>query len=98
MNSLERHHHPGIAERLGRWSSEHRAKAILLWIALLLVAVVAAGSGAKMLSNAGESSGDSAKAERLLENGGRPAGGGAGAPAGPRHRQYRLGGRALGST
>jgi putative drug exporter of the RND superfamily len=70
MNSLERHHHPGIAERLGRWSSEHRAKAILLWIALLLVAVVAAGSGAKMLSNAGESSGDSAKAERLLENGG----------------------------
>jgi uncharacterized membrane protein YdfJ with MMPL/SSD domain len=70
MNSLKRHHHPGIAERLGRWSSEHRAKAILLWIALLLVAVVAAGSGAKMLSNAGESSGDSAKAERLLENGG----------------------------
>jgi uncharacterized membrane protein YdfJ with MMPL/SSD domain len=70
MNSLKRQHHAGIAERLGRWSSEHRAKAIILWIALLLVAVVAAGSGAKMLSNAGESSGDSAKAERLLENGG----------------------------
>jgi RND superfamily putative drug exporter len=70
MNSLKRHSHPGIAERLGRWSSEHRAKAILFWIALLLVAVVATGSGAKMLSNAGESSGDSAKAERLLESGG----------------------------
>ncbi len=70
MNSLNGHHHPGIAERLGRWSSEHRAKAILFWIALLLVAVVAASSGAKMLSNAGESSGDSAKAERLLESGG----------------------------
>jgi putative drug exporter of the RND superfamily len=70
MNSLKRQHDAGIAERLGRWSSENRTKAIILWIALLLVAVVAAGSGAKMLSNAGESSGDSAKAERLLENGG----------------------------
>jgi putative drug exporter of the RND superfamily len=70
MTSLNQHHNPGIAERLGRWSSEHRAKAILFWIALLLVAVVAAGSGSKMLSNAGESSGDSAKAERLLESGG----------------------------
>jgi len=70
MNSLKRQHHSGIAERLGRWSSQHRAKAILLWVALLVAAVVAAGGGAKMLSNAGESSGDSAKAERLLENGG----------------------------
>ncbi len=70
MNSLKRHHQAGIAERLGRWSSEHRAKAIILWLALLLVAVVAGSSGAKMLSTSGESSGDSAKAERLLENGG----------------------------
>ncbi len=41
----------GLAGRLGRWSSEHRAKAILGWIVLLLVAVVAAGAGAKLLSN-----------------------------------------------
>ena len=67
MNSFNRHHRPGIAERLGSWSSQHRKKAIFLWIALLLVAVLASG-GAKMLSDAGESSGDSAKAERLLEN------------------------------
>jgi putative drug exporter of the RND superfamily len=65
-----------LAGRLGTWSSEHRAKAILLWIALLLVALVAAGTGAKLLSNSGESAGDSAKAERLLEHGGfkQPAG------------------------
>jgi uncharacterized membrane protein YdfJ with MMPL/SSD domain len=60
----------GLAGRLGRWSSEHRAKAILGWIVLLLVAVVAAGAGAKLLSNSGESAGQSAKAERLLEHGG----------------------------
>jgi putative drug exporter of the RND superfamily len=70
MNSSKRHDHAGIAERLGRWSSEHRAKAIVLWLALLLVAVVAGSVGAKMLSTSGESSGDSARAERLLENGG----------------------------
>jgi uncharacterized membrane protein YdfJ with MMPL/SSD domain len=60
----------GIAARLGRWSSEHRAKAILAWIALLLVALAAAGVGAKTLSPSGESTGESAKAERLLEHGG----------------------------
>jgi uncharacterized membrane protein YdfJ with MMPL/SSD domain len=60
----------GIAARLGRWSSEHRAKAILAWIALLLVALATAGVGAKTLSPSGESTGESAKAERLLEHGG----------------------------
>jgi uncharacterized membrane protein YdfJ with MMPL/SSD domain len=70
MYSVRRQHHVGIAQRLGRWSSEHPARAIFVWIALLLVAFIAAGSGAKMLSNSGESSGDSAKAEHLLENGG----------------------------
>ncbi len=60
----------GIATRLGRWSSEHRAKAIFAWIALLLVALAAASVGAKTLSPSGESAGESAKAERLLEHGG----------------------------
>jgi uncharacterized membrane protein YdfJ with MMPL/SSD domain len=70
---MNRTHHPhsdGIAARLGRWSAEHRAKAILAWIALLLAALAAAGVGAKTLSPSGESTGDSAKAERLLEHGG----------------------------
>jgi RND superfamily putative drug exporter len=59
----------GLAERLGRWGSQHRRKAILLWVVLLVFAILVSG-GAKMLSNAGESSGDSAKAERLLDSGG----------------------------
>jgi putative drug exporter of the RND superfamily len=70
MNWTHNPHSDGVAARLGRWSSEHRAKAILAWIALLLVALAAAGVGAKTLSPSGESTGDSAKAERLLEQGG----------------------------
>jgi RND superfamily putative drug exporter len=58
----------GLAARLGSWSAEHRKKAILLWVALLLVGVLATGVGSKKLSVTGEASGDSAKAERLLEN------------------------------
>jgi putative drug exporter of the RND superfamily len=65
----------GLAARLGSWSAEHRKKAILLWVAILLVGMLAAGVGSKKLSLAGEASGDSAKAERLLDQGGfkRPA-------------------------
>jgi uncharacterized membrane protein YdfJ with MMPL/SSD domain len=70
MNWTHNPHSGGIAARLGRWSSEHRAKAILAWIALLLVALAAASVGAKTLSPSGESAGESAKAERLLEHGG----------------------------
>jgi uncharacterized membrane protein YdfJ with MMPL/SSD domain len=70
MNWTHNPHSGGIAARLGRWSSEHRAKAILAWIALLLVALAAAGVGAKTLSPSGESTGESAKAERLFEHGG----------------------------
>jgi uncharacterized membrane protein YdfJ with MMPL/SSD domain len=65
----------GLAARLGGWSAEHRKKAILLWVAILLVGLVATGVGSKKLSAAGEAAGDSAKAERLLDHGGfkRPA-------------------------
>jgi uncharacterized membrane protein YdfJ with MMPL/SSD domain len=70
MNWTHNPHGGGIAARLGRWSSEQRAKAILAWIALLLVALAAASVGAKTLSPSGESAGESAQAERLLEHGG----------------------------
>jgi uncharacterized membrane protein YdfJ with MMPL/SSD domain len=60
----------GVTEQLGRWSSEHRARAILLWLALLLFAIVATSVGAKTLSSSGELTGESAKAERILEQGG----------------------------
>ncbi len=59
-----------IAARLGRWSAEHRKKAVLGWIALLLIAVAAGSVGAKKLAAAGASNGDSAAAQRLLDHGG----------------------------
>src|SRR5690242_14050420 len=64
----------GIAFRLGRWSAEHRWKATLLWVGLFLLMLII-GASAKKLTAAGETSGDSAKAERLLEHSGfnRPA-------------------------
>jgi uncharacterized membrane protein YdfJ with MMPL/SSD domain len=108
MNSTHGHHEVGIAGRLGRWSSEHRAKAILAWLALVLVAVAAASGGSKLLSASGESTGGSAKAERLLERGGfeQPAaeqvllqargGGSIRTPAG--HRAARAVAAAVGAT
>jgi uncharacterized membrane protein YdfJ with MMPL/SSD domain len=74
-NHLDRSAQVGLAARLGGWSAEHRKKAILLWLAILLVGIAAAGVGSKKLSAAGEAAGDSAKAERLLDRGGfkRPA-------------------------
>jgi RND superfamily putative drug exporter len=59
----------GLAGRLGRWSIEHRVKAILAWLALVLVAIVASNTGERLLSKSRESAGDSAKAYRLLDRG-----------------------------
>jgi putative drug exporter of the RND superfamily len=76
MNTpLEHHRSGGLAARLGSWSAQNRNKAILLWIAFLLIGLLATGVGTKKLSLAGEAAGDSAKAERLLDHGGfkRPA-------------------------
>ncbi len=70
MKRIDNSQKQGLTERLGRWGSEHRVRAILLWLALLLVAIVAAGVGAKTLSSSGELAGESAKAERMLEQGG----------------------------
>jgi RND superfamily putative drug exporter len=59
----------GLAGQLGHWSIEHRFKAILAWLTLVLVAIVASGTGERLLSQSGESAGDSAKAYRLLDRG-----------------------------
>jgi RND superfamily putative drug exporter len=73
------HHSPRPTKRARRparrLEAEHRAKAILIWVAVLVVALVAGSVGSKKLSVAGEAAGDSAKAEHLLEHGGfkRPA-------------------------
>jgi uncharacterized membrane protein YdfJ with MMPL/SSD domain len=65
----------GLAARLGGWSAEHRKKAVLGWLALVLIAITAGNVGAKELSAADLTSGDSQKAERALEKAGfeRPA-------------------------
>ncbi len=64
----------GIAGRLGRWSAEHRWRASFLWVGLFVLMLLV-GASAKQLTDAGETSGDSAKAEHLLEHSGfhRPA-------------------------
>jgi uncharacterized membrane protein YdfJ with MMPL/SSD domain len=65
----------GIAARLGSWSAEHRKKAVLGWLLLVIIAIAAGNVGAKELSAADLTSGDSQKAERALDKAGfeRPA-------------------------
>jgi putative drug exporter of the RND superfamily len=58
----------GIAARLGSWSAEHRKKAVLGWLVLVLIAIAAGNVGSKELSAADLTSGDSQKAERALDN------------------------------
>src|SRR5262245_55223855 len=59
----------GLATRLAGWSADHRRKAIGIWLALLAVALLVGGGGAKELTTAGLANGDSAKGERALERG-----------------------------
>jgi hypothetical protein len=60
----------GIAARLGSWSAEHRKKAVLGWLVLVLIALAAGNVGSKKLTAADLTSGDSQKAERVLDNAG----------------------------
>jgi putative drug exporter of the RND superfamily len=59
----------GLVARLGSWSAEHRKKAIFGWLALVLVAGAAAGIGQKKLTLTDSANGDSAAAQRLLDEG-----------------------------
>src|SRR5262245_60758418 len=59
----------GLATRLAGWSADHRRKAIGIWLALLAVALLVGGGGAKKLTDSQLANGDSAKAERALERG-----------------------------
>jgi uncharacterized membrane protein YdfJ with MMPL/SSD domain len=65
----------GIAARLGGWSAEHRKKAVVGWLVLVLIAIAAGNVGSKKLTAVDLTSGDSQKAERALEKAGfeRPA-------------------------
>src|SRR6185436_4990977 len=58
-----------LAARMGRWSAQHRRKAILGWILFVVLATVAGGAvGQRELTDADTANGQSAAAERAIEN------------------------------
>lgn len=62
-----------LAARMGRWSAQHRKQAILGWILFVVLATVAGGiAGQRTLTDAETSNGQSATAERAIEDGGFP--------------------------
>ncbi|MEA2221598.1 MAG: hypothetical protein QOJ35_4224 [Solirubrobacteraceae bacterium] len=62
-----------IAARAGRWSAQHRRKAILGWIAFVVLATLAGGAvGQRTLTDAESSNGQSAAAERAIDAAGFP--------------------------
>jgi uncharacterized membrane protein YdfJ with MMPL/SSD domain len=65
----------GIAARLGSWSAEHRKKAVLAWLVLVVLAVSVGGVGSEKLAATDLTNGDSQEAERALATAGfeRPA-------------------------
>ena len=57
-----------LAARAGRWSAQHRRKAVLGWLAFVVAAVVIGGSiGTKVLTGAEEGVGESGRADRAYE-------------------------------
>ncbi|MFI7274259.1 MMPL family transporter [Streptomyces sp. NPDC049879] len=68
---------PGLAVRLGGWSTRHRKTAIIGWLLFVVVAVVAgSAAGTRNLTGAEFGTGDSGRAARILEDAGieEPAG------------------------
>jgi RND superfamily putative drug exporter len=60
-----------IAARMGRWSAQHRTKAVLGWLAFVVIAVIAGmGVGMRMLSSTDTLTGESAVAQRILSDAG----------------------------
>jgi uncharacterized membrane protein YdfJ with MMPL/SSD domain len=58
----------GIAARAGHWSATHRKKAIALWLAFVVVAVVGGGAvGQRSLTDAESNVGESKAAEMTLD-------------------------------
>jgi hypothetical protein len=83
MNPLG--HSRNIAARAGRWSARHWKTATFGWLALVaLLFVLGAIVGTKELTDAGGMNGDSARAERIIDNAGFPDSGVGGRPR-PEH-------------
>jgi RND superfamily putative drug exporter len=65
---------PGAAERLARWSTRHRWKALLIWVLLVAAAVVGgSAAGTRTISDAETGAGESGRADRAIEKAGYPA-------------------------
>ncbi|MEA2191498.1 MAG: hypothetical protein QOI73_1619 [Solirubrobacteraceae bacterium] len=65
--------HSNLAARAGAWSAQHRKKAILGWILFVVIATVAGGmAGQRQLKDSETSNGQSAAAERAIEQAGFP--------------------------
>jgi uncharacterized membrane protein YdfJ with MMPL/SSD domain len=62
-----------LAARAGRWSAQHRRRAILGWIAFVILATVAGGAiGQRTLTDSETGNGQSAAAEKAIEDAGFP--------------------------
>ena len=58
-----------LAARAGRWSAQHRKKAILGWLAFVIVAVFVGGSvGTKTLDQNQTGVGESGRADRVIDD------------------------------
>ena len=60
-----------LAARMGRWSAQHRKKAVIGWLAFVVVAVIAGNLvGMRMLSSTDSLTGESAVAQQILSDAG----------------------------
>src|SRR5947207_13911594 len=68
MSAKRTGHSPGLAARAGRWSAQHRKKAIWGWLAFALVAfMIGAALGTKTQTNAQSGVGESGRAARTID-------------------------------
>ncbi|HEY3089246.1 MAG TPA: MMPL family transporter [Jatrophihabitantaceae bacterium] len=66
--------HTNLAGRMGAWSARHRRIAVLGWLGFVIAAVlVGQAAHMKMLTGADSGTGESAKAQRIIDSTGRPS-------------------------
>src|SRR5215467_7339656 len=59
----------GLAARMGRWSAQHRKKAIWGWLAFVVIAFMAGGAvGTETQDTAQSGVGESGRAERTIDD------------------------------